>query len=334
MHTMYIVILALSAALFTWFGTLVVRQVMLYLAVVDVPDERRNHTLPTPRGAGIAVVLFSVMFMIVASADGHYIAIGFLLALLCLYDDVKGLSVKFRLLAQALLVGLMMVSYNELVFQGVLPIWADKLASGIMLLVFINIYNFMDGIDEITTAETLGITLGMTVVYILSDLHIGLLADAWIVTGAILGFWYWNRHPAKIFLGDSGSIPVGFYMGVLLLIMSSRGYEQAALILPAYYLVDGLTTLSRRALKGEKVWQAHSEHGYQKAVRAGWSHRHVSSHVMVLNLLLAVLAGASVLGSGLEWVMVAVAYVLSFMLYAYFLSAKPTSGSLDAHPAT
>lgn len=335
MHIFYIVLLSFSAALFTWLGTWFVRQVMQYLAIVDLPDERRNHKIPTPRGGGIAVIFFAIMFMIVASADSHFLGAAFFLAILCLVDDVRGVSVRLRFLIQALLVAWMMWALPGQVFQGILPLWADKLASGVILLGFLNLYNFMDGIDEITSIETFSIALGITAVYALSEtLHIGVVADAWIITGAVFGFWYWNRHPAQIFLGDSGSVPLGFMMGTLLLILASRGFWQAALIIPSYYFVDGGVTLLRRVLRREKIWQAHSEHAYQKAVRAGWSHKDVTSHIFVLNLLLAILAGATAMGTGLGWVMLATGYLLSLMLYFYFLSGKPAPGALQhAHPA-
>ncbi len=136
-----------------------------------------------------------------------------------------------------------------------------------------------------------------------------------LLAGA-LGFLWWNWHPARIFLGDVGSVPLGFLIGWLLLVLAKNGHWQAALILPLYYLADATITLIRRALRGEKVWQAHREHFYQQAVRRGLSHADVVRHVLALNLVLVLLAVAATWGWG--WVsligaVIAVSWLLFFL---------------------
>lgn len=336
MSYLYIIIMAGSAALMAWGGTYGMKLLMERLAVVDEPDERRNHAASVPRGGGVAVVISAICFLIVASASSALLWALFLLAVLCFVDDIKGIKPAYRLLGQALLIALLMFNWDGLAFQGLLPLWADHLASGFLLLWFVNLYNFMDGIDEITTAETVGITIGISALYLLGEgVALGIVADSWIMCGALAGFWYWNRHPARIFLGDVGSVPVGLIMGFLMLQLAAEGYWEAALILPAYYLFDATVTLLRRLLKGEKIWHAHSTHAYQQAVRSGFTHRQVAGTILGFDALLAVLAGATALGTGLNLVMIAAAYLLSGMLYLYFLSGKKQHPPLvHAHPAS
>lgn len=334
MSYLYIFIMAGSAALMAWAGTFGMKLLMEKLVILDQPDERRNHALPVPRGGGVAVVFAAICFLIVASASSTLMWAMFLLAVLCFVDDVRGVHPGYRLLGQAALIALLLFNWDGEVFQGLLPLWVDHIFSGILLLWFVNLYNFMDGIDEITTAQTAGMTLGISLLYWLGEFSMGIMADAWIICGALLGFWYWNRHPAKIFLGDVGSVPVGLLMGFLLLQLAAKGYWEAALILPAYYLFDATITLLRRLLRGEKIWQAHSSHAYQQAVRSGFTHRQVAGTILGFDVLLAVLAAATTLDTGLNIPMIAAAYLLSGMLYLYFLSGKKQHPPLvHAHSA-
>ena len=104
--------------------------------------------------------------------------------------------------------------------------------------------------------------------------------------GAAIGFLVWNWSPARIFLGDVGSVPLGYVLGFLLLDLAIRGWWKIALILPLYFLADATITLARRLLRGERVWQAHREHFYQQAVRRGLGHAAVVKRVIAADLML------------------------------------------------
>jgi len=118
-------------------------------------------------------------------------------------------------------------------------------------------------------------------------------AQALAVAAATAGFLAWNWHPAKIFLGDIGSVGLGYLLAWLLLALAAMGEWEAALILPLYYLADATITLLRRLARKEKVWQAHREHYYQQAVQNGRSHARVSAAVATTNLALVALALAA-----------------------------------------
>jgi len=111
-----------------------------------------------------------------------------------------------------------------------------------------------------------------------------------VMVGVALGFLVWNWHPAKIFLGDSGSVPLGYLLGWLLLSAAGHGHWAAALILPAYYLADATLTLGRRALRGEPLLKAHRQHFYQQAILGGVSHARVAGLILAANMVLVALA--------------------------------------------
>lgn len=270
-------------------------------AILDHPVGRSSHSTPTPRGGGLAVsatVLAAwVAIHVMAPVAGTVFLIGAaaLLALISWRDDVQSLSAGIRLSIQsvAVAVGLIWLTGQGLVFQGLLPPWFDLFAAALLWLGFLNFFNFMDGIDGISAVEAGAISLGLCLIAYLR-LDTGLSSDdgpyPLVILAAAAGFAVWNWHPARIFLGDVGSIPIGFLLGALLLGLAARGDWVPALILPLYYLTDAGITLTRRALRGEAVWRAHREHFYQRAVQRGLSHAQVSFAILVANLGLVALA--------------------------------------------
>ncbi|WP_425407321.1 MraY family glycosyltransferase [Hwanghaeella sp.] len=281
-----------------------VRMLIGYLtrkAILDHPVHRSSHSTPTPRGGGLAVsasviVAWAVIqFLTPVAGTVFLIGAALLLVLVSWRDDVHSLSAGLRLGIQsvAVAVGLVWLTGQGLVFQGFLPHWADLFVSALLWLGFLNFFNFMDGIDGISAVEAGAIALGLSLIAYLR-LDTGLSADdgpyALVILAAAAGFAVWNWHPARIFLGDVGSIPIGFLLGALLLGLAARGAWAPALILPLYYLTDAGITLSRRALRGEAVWRAHKEHFYQRAVQRGFSHAQVSTAILVANTILVALA--------------------------------------------
>jgi len=166
------------------------------------------------------------------------------------------------------------------------------------------------------TAETITIGGGLAFLGLLLPLPAALLFWPASLAAAALGFLYWNWAPARIFLGDVGSVPLGYLLGLVLLATAGAGLWAVALILPLDYLADATWTLGRRALRGEKVWRAHREHFYQQAVRHGFSHGEVSARILALNGVLVALAALALAGYAaiaLPLALLAVA-VLLFML--------------------
>ena len=259
---------------------------------LDYPNDRSSHTIPTPRGGGLGVIPAAwLTWMLFADFRPWPLLAGALILMAGSWiDDRRGLSPLTRLIGQAAMVGWFITSQ---------PVgWTVACGLGLVLVWFVNLYNFMDGIDGITGIETACLGSGIAIVAAISGSSPHLILPALSLTGAALGFLVWNWHPAKVFLGDAGSIPLGFLLGGLLIILGLAGQWQAALILPAYYLADAGLTLSYRLVRREKVWHAHRKHFYQRANRGGAGPRRVTTAILVGNLGLMLCAVCAALGQG------------------------------------
>src|SRR5579862_3087928 len=273
-------------------------------AILDHPGERSSHHVAVPRGGGLALVplaLFAWLMLDVAGlapvGTSLIIATAALLAVVSWRDDLKGLGVGWRLLAHliAASLGILAIPDSQLIFQGLLPPLLDRIVAVILWVWFVNLYNFMDGIDGITCTETIFLGAGIALVLLLADEasdHAPMLALA--IAASAAGFLRWNWPPAKMFLGDIGSIPLGFVMGWLLLAMAAKGLWIPALILPLYYLADATITLLARLLRGERVWQPHRQHFYQRALAPDGDHGAVLLLIIGGNVVLLALAACAV----------------------------------------
>lgn len=271
--------------------------------IMDLPNERSSHSLPTPRGGGLAVTPVCLagwagLSLAGAALPGTWLVLAGAAALLALswIDDRRGLPPGPRLAVHlaACALGLAALPQDCLIFQGSLPFWADRLVALLGYVWFVNLFNFMDGIDGISGVESAAIALGLALLALLTG-QMTAMAQPAVLLAAALGFLVWNWHPAKLFLGDSGSVPLGFLLGWLLLNLAGHGHLAAALILPLYYLTDATITLIRRLSRGEKVWQAHRQHFYQQALAGGHGHDKVVLVILLGNLVLIALALDSLL---------------------------------------
>jgi UDP-N-acetylmuramyl pentapeptide phosphotransferase/UDP-N-acetylglucosamine-1-phosphate transferase len=292
-------------------------------SVLDRPNERSSHVVPTPRGGGIAVIGVSVVAWLALAAGGiappRAIPVALVsagLALVSWFDDLGGLSPGIRLLAQfaAVAAGVWALPHGA-IFQGWLPVELDAIAVALIWVWFVNLFNFMDGIDGIDGSEAAAIGLGIVLVAGAGGgVDLGIAAPAAAIAAAALGFLVWNWAPARIFLGDVGSVPLGYLLGFLLFELALRGQWQAALILPLYFLVDASVTLLHRLARGERVWQAHREHFYQRAVQSGLSHDAVVLRVIAANIVLIACALATTNGWRFAGLAVAATTVLALLV--------------------
>lgn len=318
-----VVVFLITGAL-SWAGTGLMRRWLLARQILDQPNARSSHHIPVPRGGGMAVIFaITVMLLllgphdIIAGEFGLILGVSLVLAGISFWDDLRGLPVWVRLLshAAAVVAGVLVLPQSG-VFQGWLPLSLDRIVVGLLWVWFINLYNFMDGIDGLAALETLAISFGLVIVSVLASKSVDLRSV--IIAGAAVGFLIWNFPPAKIFLGDVGSVALGYLLGYLLLMLASQGAWAAAVILPMYYVVDATITLLQRGLRGEKIWQAHREHAYQKAVIQGSSHGAVIGQITLCNIFLVVLAGLTVITSPrVDIVLVGFAFGLSVILWRH-----------------
>ncbi|MFZ0695385.1 MAG: glycosyltransferase family 4 protein [Alphaproteobacteria bacterium] len=298
----FIAVLAASYA-----GTGLALRLLRERAILDHPNERSSHATATPRGGGIAVIavllaawagiaLFTIPIAMPAPMVPVLVAAGSL-ALVSWLDDLRGVAPALRLLIQIAAATTALGALPGLVFQGVLPPDLDWAVTVLIWVWFINLFNFMDGIDGIAGVETAAIGLGLFLIGVLFAEPVpGFTLYALSLVAASLGFLRWNWAPAKIFLGDVGSAPLGFLLGYLLLSAAAAGHWVPALILPLYYLADSGITLGRRLVHGEKIWQAHASHFYQRAARASGSHGAVVRAIAAADALLIILALAAARG--------------------------------------
>jgi Fuc2NAc and GlcNAc transferase len=297
-------ILVFASFLTVALGTGWVRHIALRRQWLDVPNQRSSHTTPTPRGGGI-VIAFSlivatgvaVLLGVVPTRLGWVIMVGGGgTAIVGWLDDRQGLTAAARIavhftcatFAVALLGGLPEVRFgDESVRVGLL----GSAAAVVFIVWCLNLYNFMDGIDGLASAEAVCVAL---VGGAMSMAAPGVGPLSFLVAACALGFLLWNWAPARIFMGDAGSGLLGYVFGVLALASERTGGLPLLLwiILLGIFAFDATVTLTRRVLRGERWYEAHRLHAYQRLVSSGWSHRRVVLGVIGMD---AALAGLTVI---------------------------------------
>jgi UDP-N-acetylmuramyl pentapeptide phosphotransferase/UDP-N-acetylglucosamine-1-phosphate transferase len=295
------ILLAATAALAAWALTGLYMRAMVAARRLEPPSERGMHAVPVPTGAGIAIVAPALVLWPFAQAQAfageHTLLIGTcaVLAAMSWVDDRYRLSPALRLPVHALAVALLLawLGPEQRIVPGV-PLVLERVLLGIGWLWFINLFNFMDGLDGLAGGEAIAVAVGYLAVAAAAGLAGALGNLALLIAAACAGYLYWNWHPARVFMGDSGAIPLGFALGWLMIDLACRGQWAAAAILPAYFAADATITLARRLLRGKKPWEAHREHFYQRAVLGGATPRAVVGLVSAANVVLAVLAVVSV----------------------------------------
>ena len=240
---------------------------------VDRPNARSLHDRPTPRIGGLALFPGAVLGCLAAGLwDGDSLLLlglaGFLF-FLSIFDDWRSLPVMLRFGAHLLAAGLLAF--------GLVGSSLVALVAALAVAWMTNLFNFMDGAN--------GLAGGMAAIgFAVFGLAFGAPTASYALTGAALGFLVFNFDPARVFLGDAGSIPLGFLAGGLGLLGVVKGQWPWWFPLLAFspFVVDATVTLLRRALRRERVWTAHREHYYQRLVRMGWSHRRLALFEYVL----------------------------------------------------
>ena len=252
---------------------------------MDHPNERSLHATPTPRIGGLGIMA-GVLVASVWLADAALLPVmvgAFALAAMSVLDDVRGLPVRVRFAAH------FVAAASCLLALGVSG-WA--LLAGTLVVVWMtNLYNFMDGSDGLAGGMA---TIGFGALALaawLGDAP-GLAIFCTSIAAAALAFLRFNFPPARVFMGDAGSIPLGF-LAATVGILGARQHVWPwlfPLLVFSPFVVDASVTLARRALRGEKVWQAHRSHYYQRVVLLGASHRTLALAAYALMLTMAGLA--------------------------------------------
>lgn len=295
--TVWWLLLAVFAV--SWVLTLVLRRYALAKSLMDIPNERSSHSIPTPRGGGVAIVVAFLLALPVLtgldllSPEALYglFGSGLLVAIIGFADDHGHIAARWRLLGHFTAAAWVLFWLNGLppieLFSITVDLgWFGNILALVYLVWMLNLYNFMDGIDGLASAEAISVCLGMCLVYWFSG-NLELIWPPLILAAAVAGFLWWNIPPARIFMGDAGSGFLGMVLGgfALWTAWSRPELIWSWLILLGVFIVDSTWTLIRRLLRGQKIYQAHRSHAYQYASRVFKSHKAVTAGVVVLNLV-------------------------------------------------
>jgi UDP-N-acetylmuramyl pentapeptide phosphotransferase/UDP-N-acetylglucosamine-1-phosphate transferase len=299
----FLFVVAAGAGLVSAIVTWAIRPALLRVALAR-PNARSSHRIPTPQGAGIAVVAATLL----VAAAVNVVAVGpaanvplvvfgatLFIAIVGFIDDVKSIGVLPRLLLQGLAVAVVVFAApDDLRIVSACPPWIERGLLVVAGLWFVNLVNFMDGLDLMTVAEAVPVSAAVALFGLAGNIPAATTVAATALCGALLGFAPFNRPVAKIFLGDVGSLPIGLLLGWCLLQLAYHGQYAAALLLPLYYLTDATITLLRRMARREPFWAAHRSHFYQQATDNGFTVLRVVGEVFALNVGLALLAMTSI----------------------------------------
>ena len=292
---MYAITLIIIAIVMTAFGTALVRRYALSRQIVDVPSERGLHDRVVARGGGaviVIVVTILLTYLVFTGVLDHWrwgiwIAAGLGFGLLGWIDDRVGLPATIRLVAQSTIAviycGALHLHHpyettNDIVeyFPMVVPVLA------VVLVWFVNLYNFIDGADGYAATEAIAVA-GCGAILIAAFGSSEEIFVALLITGAGAGFLPWNWQPARIFMGDVGSYFLGFQFGALVVSgCLDRSGPWLWLILLMPFVIDATLTLVRRAFNRENWWTAHRSHAYQLLVLSGWSHARLCVALVVI----------------------------------------------------
>lgn len=301
---------ALAAALLL---TGLIRRYALRSNLIDVPNLRSSHTLPTPRGGGMAfVVVFLAGLGALSALDvlpraylWSLLGAGAWVAFVGFLDDHRDIPARWRLLAHFFGAGWGLYWLGGFppvqIFGQAFDLGGFGHLVGVFYLVWLlNLYNFMDGIDGIAGIEAISVCLGGALLFLLDDSQSAGLVPA-LLSAATAGFLFWNFPPAKIFMGDAGSGFLGIVLGLISLqsAWSNPSFFWSWLCLLGVFIVDATWTLWRRFKRGESLHEAHRSHAYQFAARHYGSHKAVALSVGAINLFwllpLAILIGLGLL---------------------------------------
>jgi Fuc2NAc and GlcNAc transferase len=324
-----------ASLLLTW----ILRRYALSRSLIDIPNARSSHSVPTPRGGGVAIVisfLVALFLMVSQSLVPWPLALALLgsgigIAILGFLDDHGHVPARWRLLGHfiaAVWALFWLGGLSPLVFFGTsidLGVLGHILAA-FYLVWMLNLYNFMDGIDGIASVEAIFACLGASLLYWLAGFD-SLIFVPLVLAMAVAGFLYWNFPPARIFMGDAGSGFLGIILGLLSLqaAWASPKLLWVWLILLGVFIVDATVTLMRRLLRGDKVYEAHRSHAYQFASRQYGRHLPVTLAVAAINLFWLLPVAACVVLWGLDG---ALGLVLAYVPLV-ILAVKFHAGELE-----
>ncbi len=310
----------------SWALTYVVKEIAIKKSLVDIPNERSSHAAPTPHGGGIAIAvtwfagigyLFSIDHI---QSDLFYaLMLGVVIALVSYLDDLHELNPKLRFMVQLFvaLAGLWFLGGLSILDFGLFAIENQIITNMIAVVAiiwFINLYNFLDGIDGYAGSEAL--FLGIAGYLLFGD------AQFVVLIASVLGFLVWNWHKAKIFMGDVGSTLLGYNIAIFAIYYQNSGTSILVwLILFGLFWFDATLTLYRRYKNKEQLSEAHKKHAYQRLTQSGWGHSKVVIYSMAVNAVLFLFAWMAMENSSLTLILFGISVIFLYLVM-WFVDAK------------
>ena len=334
---MLIIWVILATFLISFLLTGYMRHYALKKNIIDNPNERSSHTVPTPRGGGVSIVI-TFLLVLVGLMISHQlqlttglilVAAGLGVAVLGFLDDHGHINSMLRL-AIHFLIAIGAVSFlggfsDVTLFNGSLHFgWFANIIAILFLVWLLNLYNFMDGINGIASVEAITTLLSLAFIYLLLDTQLS-SELLFIFAASVFGFVLWNFPKARIFMGDAGSGFLGLILGILALISlkTDPALFCAWLICLGVFIVDATFTLIRRVINGHKMYDAHRSHAYQYASRKYNSHTTVTIGVLLINIFwllpIAYLASQKVL---MPELLLFIAYIPLILIAVFFCAGK------------
>jgi UDP-N-acetylmuramyl pentapeptide phosphotransferase/UDP-N-acetylglucosamine-1-phosphate transferase len=321
-----------AAAVLTAALNILLRPLLVRYALAR-PNARSSHKVPTPQGGGMSVIAATLTVTATVAFTAQHAdrltelaliaAATIALAIVGAIDDIRPLPTAPRLAAQLLTVGTIVALLPAPVLP-ILPFWLDCVVLLLAGVWFVNLVNFMDGIDLMTVAEVVPITAGLVIASAFGALRPLELVTTLALAGAMIGFAPFNRPVARLFLGDVGSLPIGLLLFWSLSQLAAE-HLAAALLLPLYYLADATIVLLRRAIDGEPITQAHRTHFYQRATERGFTVMDIVARVFLVNIALVALATITIAWPSRVVAFVALAFgcaLVGWLLFAFARGKK------------
>ncbi len=334
METFYTIILCISALLFSFIGTAGIVYFKQVTSGALSEEEDKNNAvssdevedLAAPYHFGGAAMMFMLLgFLLITGMNTTLLWAALFLGAFSLFVDAARLSPTVRHVGYIILVAWVAMSFNGLLFQGLLPPLADKVCVGIFCYLFMNMFRVMDGVDEMSVMQTFVMGVGVIVVGVAGQSFLGgAVIDAAIIMAAIVGFGVFNRYPSKAHLGNVASAPLGLLLGYLLVYIASKGYPYAAIILPMYYIIDPLITFLIRVSVGKNPFGEHHKYGYLRPIiYGGKSDPAVVVPAFIANGIFIALAVATLFVGKFAPLLVPVAVIVAVGLYSYYIMQSP-----------
>lgn len=325
------VIVSLCAFLLALLGSriiiLAMRQRRNQLGYDKLPPGTPGALPLSIQDGGIVVVFAALICLSVMDMRYAVLLSVLMLAAMSMLKKLLPVPWVVQMLVQILAISLPMSVYTEPTFGGLFAPWVDILITGALWLLFIQAFASMDGLDGLCASGMVSIGMGLAIIATLAGKFPDMLSNYSLITAAAAcGFFWWNHPPAKISMGEVGTIPAGFLLAYLLFIAARQGYGYSALILPAYFIMDyGLSWL-KRTWKSQPMKRSHSDYYYLLALKNGRRPRFVLRSVMGMNLLAIFLAAHAQIEPALALFHFFLAYLSVFMLLGFFVNRGKGAG--------